>query len=160
MLILLTIFNSNKNIYYFCNIVAFITLLQMKSEEILNKYNLKLTGCRKMLVNTLLESSHALSEHEIKDSIGNIYDRITIYRTLKTLEENNIIHKITFHDSCTKYAVASTQKYASHIHCHCNKCHQISCIDSQITTDISLPSGYKCQNISVVLDGICSTCNQ
>lgn len=62
-----------------------------------------------MLLNVLLDSSHAVSENDIKSKIRNIYDRITIYRTLKTLEECNVIHKISFHNSCTKYPLSSSQ---------------------------------------------------
>ena len=62
-------------------------------EEILQEHDLKNTSCRKYVINRLLDSHTALSEDEIKETFPNLFDRVTLYRTLKTLEEKDIYIK-------------------------------------------------------------------
>ena len=70
----------------------------MNAEQILKYHRLKNTGCRKFIITELLQNDSALSENEIKQALPDLFDRVTFYRSLKTLEEYKIIHRIVLHD--------------------------------------------------------------
>ena len=71
-------------------------------EEILNAHDLRNTGCRKFILSELLKNDAALSENELKGPYPVLFDRVTFYRTLKTLEEKGIIHRIVLNDNSVK----------------------------------------------------------
>lgn len=132
----------------------------MKAEELLNEHHLKSTGIRKLLLNLLIERDFAISEHEIKENLGEIYDRVTIYRTLKTLEECGIIHKISHSDCCTQYSLNRPHKNENHSHFHCCNCHNIICLENQATVSITLPQGFTETDLSIVINGLCPKCSK
>ncbi|MEN9919185.1 MAG: hypothetical protein RL662_1621 [Bacteroidota bacterium] len=132
----------------------------MNAEYILKQHNLKNTGCRKHIINELIKSEAALSESNIKDVLPDLFDRVTFYRSLKTLEENNIIHKVVLHDATVKYALNKdllTQN--EHAHFHCVTCHDVLCIDAAISaTAVDLPNGFLLSSTQVLLEGTCPNC--
>lgn len=88
----------------------------MTVENILRDYHLKSTTCRKFILNELLRSQTALTEHEIKTSFPDLFDRVTFYRTLKTLEDAGVIHKIVLQDNTIRYAVSKKPFHEQDIH--------------------------------------------
>jgi Fur family ferric uptake transcriptional regulator len=79
-----------------------------KYAEILNNHNLKRTSCREGIIEVIMTAKQALSENEIRERLVGIYDRTTFYRSFKTLEEHNIIHKIVLDNQLVKYALDNT----------------------------------------------------
>lgn len=133
----------------------------MNAEELLKNHQLKNTGCRKFILNELLESSTALSENEIKQKLPDLFDRVTFYRSLKVLEECSIIHRVVLHDSSVKYALSSNVLCAvNHAHFHCAKCDSVVCIDSEIVKLASMPKGFSVNSMNVLLEGICPQCHK
>jgi len=131
----------------------------MDAEQILKHHNLKNTGCRKYILNELLSSDKALSEHEIKHALPDLFDRVTFYRSLKTLEEYNIIHHIILHDSTVKYALNKEAfPQGDHAHFHCVKCDIVTCLDMQLPDAPNLPDGFSVNSVEVLLEGICPDC--
>lgn len=130
----------------------------MRIEEILKKHNLKSTGCRKFILNELLNCGAALSENEIKQKLPDLFDRVTFYRSLKILEECTIIHRIVLPDSSVKYALNYT--FSSHAHFHCVECGSVICMDTDIVNLSSLPNGFTLNSMNVLLEGICPKCNK
>lgn len=131
----------------------------MNAEEILKRHKLKNTACRKLIISVLLEQDSALSEHEIKQFLPDIFDRVTFYRSLKTLEENKILHRVVLHDSTVKYALSKEAlSEAGHPHFHCTRCDEVLCLEAQVNTPSSLPQGFSVDSTLVLLEGTCSTC--
>ncbi|MDO5523360.1 MAG: transcriptional repressor [Bacteroidia bacterium] len=133
----------------------------MTVEDILHQHNLKSTGCRKLILSELLESRTALAESEMKVSYPGLFDRVTFYRTLKTLEDAGAIHKIVLQDNTTKYAISRHLGHEQdiHSHFHCGKCDEVFCLQNKIRLDIELPQGFVRHNISMVVEGLCAACN-
>lgn len=131
------------------------------AEKILHKYGLKGTGCRKFIVSRLLESEMALSENDIKGDFPNLFDRVTFYRTLITLEESDIIHKIVLHDNSVKYALNKRHKEVGgmHSHFHCEGCDDVFCLEGKARFEIELPKNFVMQRGLVVIEGLCADCN-
>ncbi len=133
----------------------------MTVEKILRDYNLRSTGCRKLILSELIESQTALAESEMKASFPDLFDRVTFYRTLKTLEDAGAIHKIVLHDNTNKYALSRhlCQQQDVHSHFHCSKCDEVFCLQNKIQINIELPEGFVRPSVSMVVEGLCATCN-
>jgi Fur family ferric uptake transcriptional regulator len=128
----------------------------MKAEDILKHFNLKNTGCRKHILAELICADGALSENEIKMALPDLFDRVTFYRSLKTLCERNIIHKIVLNDISVKYALNKEIYMHNHAHFHCKVCDRVSCVDIGLN-GINLPD-YTVQSVQVMLEGVCPVC--
>jgi len=131
----------------------------MDAEQILKNHHLKNTGCRKFIISELLQTPSALSEHEIKQKLPDLFDRVTFYRSLKILEEKEIIHRIVLHDSTVKYALNQAAIAENeHAHFHCKKCDSVTCLETEIVTTYNLPKGFSIDSIDVLLEGTCPNC--
>jgi Fur family ferric uptake transcriptional regulator len=133
----------------------------MDAEQILKHHNLKNTGCRKFIISELLNSESALSEHEIKQALPDLFDRVTFYRSLKTLEEKDIIHRVILHDSTVKYAInREALPQGDHAHFHCLKCDSVTCLETALPAPSGLPAGFSVDSVDVLLEGTCPECKQ
>lgn len=134
----------------------------MTVEEILHTHGLKNTGCRKYILGELLKSETAMSENELKVSYPDLFDRVTLYRTLKTLEDRSIIHRIVLNDNTVKYALNrhhhEDEKLYSHF--HCERCDEVLCLDGAVHFDAELPKGFVATAIFVVVEGLCGNCGR
>lgn len=132
----------------------------MKGKEILLKHNLKRTSCRQSIIDTIADCGHAISEDEIKQKVEATYDRTTFYRSLKTLIEKNIIHKIVVDNQVVKYALTEGETIGTdHVHFYCNTCETVMCMPDTKIKIPDLPKGYRHQETELVIKGLCNKCN-
>jgi len=132
----------------------------VKAVEILTKHHLKRTGCREGIIDVIMASANALSENEIRDRLSGNYDRTTFYRSFKTLERCNILHKIVVDNHFVKYALNDLHTHGSnHAHFYCNKCQTVQCLDSIELTMPGLPKGFHGEEMNLVIKGTCNLCN-
>ncbi|MDR0422515.1 MAG: transcriptional repressor [Proteiniphilum sp.] len=132
----------------------------MTVEELLQARGLKNTGCRKYILGELLKRESAMSETELKESYPNLFDRVTLYRTLKTLEDRGIIHRIVLCDNSVKYALNRNhhEGSAQHTHFHCGKCDEVLCLKGTAHFDAELPKGFVLESVIVTIEGVCAAC--
>ena len=133
----------------------------MTAEQILREHGIKKTVCRKCILDKLIESGHtALTENEIKDAFSDLFDRVTFYRSLKTLEENKVIHRVVLNNTTVKYALSSHLVLSNvHPHFHCISCDKVICLDSSVMDrNIHLPVGYDVKSAQILFEGICPDC--
>ena len=57
---------------------------------LLKHHDLRLTQVRKEVLSVFLKKEQALSQSDIEENVGQI-DRITLYRTLRSFEDNGLI---------------------------------------------------------------------
>ena len=55
--------------------------------ETLKGHHLRTTTCREDVLSTFINKKNALSHGDLEGALGENYDRVTIYRTLKTFLE-------------------------------------------------------------------------
>lgn len=133
--------------------------------KILQDHHLRITNCRKEVLNTFLEKQSALSHSDLEEVLKKDFDRVTLYRTLKTFLENDLIHKVMDDSGATKYALCSHTPEGEHSHDHdhvhfkCEKCGKTICIEEAILPEILLPKGYVNKETSLLIQGICDKCN-
>ncbi len=90
-------------------------------------------------------------------------DRTTLYRTLKTFEENGIVHQINDGKGSTKYALCQDGcdyevHNDLHLHFHCTRCEETHCLTEHKIPQITLPEGYSVQDMDLVVNGLCDKC--
>jgi Fur family transcriptional regulator, ferric uptake regulator len=71
----------------------------------LHDRNLKRTSCREGIISVIMDADQPLSENQIRERLTGTFDRTTFYRSFKTLQESEIIHKIVVDNQLVKYAL-------------------------------------------------------
>lgn len=131
--------------------------------DILRRKHLSITEGRKKILSLFLASPDALTHGDIEKKAGEKFDRVTVYRTLQTFVEKGIIHTIPTAENTVLYALCKEctedHHHDEHIHFVCSNCGSTICLDDVISPKIDLPEGYIAQNVQVVINGICKSCN-
>ena len=137
-----------------------LLLLNMNASEILKHNGLKKSAQRIAVINILQKHIIPLSEDEIKEEMGEIYDRVTFYRTIQALCNAKIIHRIIVDKTCVEYALNTEEDaHHSHIHFYCTVCHSVTCLKNTPIKQYDLPDGYQQKECQVLIKGICPSCN-
>jgi Fur family transcriptional regulator, ferric uptake regulator len=148
------------------------------AEQLMTDAGLRPTKARTAVLNTLLQSTTALSHPEILTALQGIkeIDRVTIYRVLDWLLENTLIHKISTDDRAWKFQLnapkrnyrvadqASNNSLLSnhgHAHLHCHNCGTVLCIH-ELAAHIpqTIFDTYQVSHIEISLKGLCPACQQ
>lgn len=135
----------------------------MKSEleNKLKKKGIKPTAMRLLIYDILYNYQKAMSLHEIEQQFNNV-DRSTIFRTLKTFQNNCIIHSIDVGTGTVKYALCQEGCTCNHndlhVHFFCNKCGKTHCLKDLPIPQIDLPDGFVFESANFIIKGICHNC--
>ena len=133
-----------------------------KADKILEQKAVRITPMRQLVLNHFLDKNTVLGLSEL-EKIFSKSDRITIYRTLKTFEENGILHSIKGETEEIKYALCDehcspVHHIDQHPHFQCQECKRVTCIDSQTIPKMELPKGYISKEMTMMIKGICPDC--
>ena len=91
------------------------------------------TPAKKIILDLILKSDVALSHSEIQHFTAGVCDRVTIYRILERLINEDLIHKSVNIDGLIKYAAcnhASDNHYHQHVHFSCQICNLVTCLNN------------------------------
>ncbi|WP_296698936.1 transcriptional repressor [Algoriphagus sp.] len=131
--------------------------------SILQSHKLRITDCRLEIIREFLEKQVALAHSDLEDSLDNQFDRVTIYRTLKTFVDKDVIHKVLDDSGGAKYALCSHEEHEEHSHEHvhfkCEICGETTCLESITLPSIKLPAGFQKKEMSLLVQGICEKCH-
>ena len=122
------------------------------------------TPSKTAILELITNSSVALSQIEIQNTLNGLCDRVTIYRVLDRLVNEDAIHKIATPDGTVKYASCNHHQSDNHNHSHqhvhfnCEKCLEVTCLD-HIEPVFKIPENYKVKEMNFTLTGICPNCN-
>ena len=72
---------------------------EKKVTDLLKRQTLSVTESRKRILQLFLEQPGALSHGDIEKRAGEMFDRVTIYRTLQTFVDRGLIHTIPSADN-------------------------------------------------------------
>lgn len=128
--------------------------------KLLSDKNVRVTGFRLQVLNVFQDATAAVDLTMIEQSLGD-FDRITLYRTLKTFQEQGVLHEINV-DGLKKYALCATDcggdhhHHHDHVHFHCKQCGQTFCLE------VDLPKFnldvHSIDEIDIQIKGICKDC--
>lgn len=131
------------------------------SDKKLEIRNIKPTAMRELVLKVLSEQKVAISLADLEQKFEKV-DKVTLYRTLKTFEENKLIHSIDDGTGSVKYALCreTCQCHPEDLHVHflCTKCKQTYCLNDIPVPSVSLPAHFTLENINMVVKGVCSNC--
>lgn len=136
--------------------------MKQKIEEILQDKNIAPTAMRILVLDFLIDQQVAISLTDMELAMGKT-DRVTLYRTIKTFEENGLVHRIEDGSGSTKFALCEADCSIDghqdlHVHFYCTKCKETHCLPKVFVPEVSLPASYIAQERQLVIKGICSNC--
>lgn len=132
-------------------------------DSILLSHKLRVTDCRVEIIRQFLEKQVALAHADLEDTLDNRFDRVTIYRTLKTFLDKDLIHKVLDDSGATKYALCTHEVHQEHNHEHvhfkCETCGETTCLESISLPAIKLPAGFQKREMNLLIQGVCEKCH-
>lgn len=127
--------------------------------ELLRSKGLRKTPQRVMLIDILYRSGTALTEEDVKSEMGEFYDRVTFYRSVQTLIDVGLIHRVTIDNKTTKYALNNRNEASpEHDHFYCLSCGRVTCMSDRTTLKIDLPEGFEAFSHQILIRGLCKEC--
>ncbi|MGB0391762.1 MAG: Fur family transcriptional regulator [Salibacteraceae bacterium] len=131
-------------------------------EEKLKLKKIKPTSMRLLVLKALLESDRALNLNEL-ETLLETSEKSTIFRTLKTFQENHLVHSINDGSGSTKFALCEDDCICSiednHVHFLCTKCEKTYCLKDTPIVQPTLPNGFKANVANYLIEGLCTDCN-
>ena len=132
--------------------------------DLLRKRKLRNTDCRVKILECFQQHNYALTQGLLEQELHAEYDRVTIYRTLKSFVDSGLIHKILDDEGGIKYALCSddcspSSHNHSHVHFKCEVCGQTTCLESIPVPMIALPENFEMDEVNVLISGICGQCS-
>lgn len=148
------------------------------AQQIMTDIGLRPTKARIAVLNTLINSTTALSHTDILHALQGVkeIDRVTVYRVLDWLLENALIHKISSDDRAWKFQLnAPKRNYRAtdnvtksellnnhgHAHLQCQNCGTVLCIH-ELAAHIpqAILDTYQVANVEINLKGLCRDCQK
>jgi Fur family transcriptional regulator, ferric uptake regulator len=132
--------------------------------QILHDFDLRNTSSRYAILSLFLKKSFALSYTDIEKEISDEFDRVTVYRTLKTFLDKGVVHKVLDDSGALKYALcnelcSTSAHHHEHVHFKCIRCEQTSCLDDVNIPQVALPAGYQAKELNLLIQGNCQKCS-
>lgn len=123
---------------------------------IFDRTNMKRPNHRDDIV-SLFKKCHLLTAKEVHELLPNM-DKATVYRNLAKLIDLNIIREVSLKKGIASYELNNID----HQHMICNKCEDIVVLDidkiEQNIDAVAKRSGFKVQNVSLTVKGLCPNC--
>ncbi|MDQ7947536.1 MAG: transcriptional repressor [Pedobacter sp.] len=131
-------------------------------EQQLIAKQIKPTAMRLLVLDFLKEQSAAQSLTDIELKMERT-DRVTIYRTIRTFEENGLVHRIDDGSGITKFALCAADcnvagHHDLHLHFYCSECKETHCLPKTTIPEVKLPTGYQLVETQLIVKGICQAC--
>jgi Fur family transcriptional regulator, ferric uptake regulator len=133
-------------------------------KTLLKNKNLRFTAFRKEVLDVFLNTPNAVSIGDIEERLKQ-FDRITLYRTIKSFTEKGLIHEIVMPGDIKKLALCPDEcsslnhvHTTQHIHFRCKMCENIFCLDLHEFPEINIPK-FKVDSIEIQGTGICNVCS-
>lgn len=132
------------------------------SFQILKDFKLRSTPSRASILEAFLNHNFALSHGDVEKEVPATFDRVTVYRTLKTFLDKGLIHKVLDDEGGIKYALcneacSTAHHHHDHVHFKCTQCGQTNCLQIEIP-GIKLPKGYQAKELNLLIQGVCEKC--
>lgn len=134
------------------------------AKDTLRLHELRHTSCREDILDILHHQDSALSHGDLESGLQERYDRVTIYRTLKTFVDKGIIHKVLDEEGL-RYALCkgvchSHEHHHDHVHFKCQMCGKTTCLDDIHIPSVKLPQGFSSTEMNLLIQGTCPLCSK
>ncbi|MFY0628067.1 MAG: transcriptional repressor [Reichenbachiella sp.] len=123
--------------------------------------NSRKTTSKVAILELLQRSEGALSHKEIMSALDGLCDRVTVYRVLERLIQENYLHQVMDVDGVKRFATCTDcteHHHHNHVHFSCTKCAIVTCLDD-IRPQMKIPNGYVVKESVFTLSGVCPNCS-
>ncbi|PNW26621.1 Fur family transcriptional regulator [Formosa algae] len=132
-------------------------------ETFLESKSIRVTAMRILIYNFLSDKDVAVTLSDIENAFDKA-DRTTLYRTIKTFEDKEIVHQIDDGTGVTKYALCEPNCHCDletdlHLHFHCTECGATICLTDHKIPKIKVPKGFVAEHVNLVVKGTCDKCS-
>jgi Fur family ferric uptake transcriptional regulator len=133
--------------------------MESSATSLLEQFDLRKTSVRIQMLELFFKTPFAVTATRLEENLS-AFDRVTIYRTLQTFLEKEIVHKIPDESGAARFALqqSAPTQVNDHVHFKCTKCGLTRCIYDVPVPVIDLPNGYKAMQVSYVVQGLCPDC--
>lgn len=131
--------------------------------KILASKKVRLTPFRVAVLEIIANCDTAIGLGQIEEELVD-FDRVTLYRTIKTFVDQGVIHEITLPGVEKKLALCDHDcqleeqgHLHQHVHFKCTICEQVYCVELSRFPDIQL-EGFDVSSIELNATGVCQKC--
>lgn len=144
--------------------------------DLLRRGNLRVTGVRLAVLRAMSGSKCAMDAAEIAESLersGEDADRVTVYRTLNSLVDAGIAHRVDPGDRIFRFSLTDHGRCSGdhheheHPHMVCDACGAVECIlDAEVSirpregAEASVCRRFKVTQQDIMLHGTCDRCSR
>lgn len=132
-------------------------------KNLLKVKKIRETSFRLEVLSVLLDAGKPVSIEQLESKLVK-FDRITLYRTIKTFIDKGLIHEILIQGESKKIALCSHEckeeqhtHHLEHMHFFCEECKETYCIEEVEIPIINIPN-HKVQTFEIQAKGVCKNC--
>ena len=132
--------------------------------EILKSADIDPSPNRLLILEVIGENKYPLTAAEIYQTVDRTHpiNRVTVYRVLDLLEENNIIERLSAGGRAAHFGMAPSEHHGRHPHFYCTRCGQMDCLSPESIglelENLKKTFPGKVERIEIRVDGICRNC--
>jgi Fur family transcriptional regulator, ferric uptake regulator len=139
-----------------------------QSGRLLRDAGLRRTPVRVAVLDRVTSARQPLGAPEIIRQLGEEIDSVTVYRTLNTLAEHRLVHRVRGEDGAWRYAAspAAEDDRREHPHAHfvCDSCGTVECLEQlplpeDLVPPKTLGRRYDVSHAELVVHGTCPKCH-
>jgi Fur family ferric uptake transcriptional regulator/Fur family zinc uptake transcriptional regulator len=135
---------------------------QKTARALLKSASLRATPVRLAVLGQLLRIRRPVSHAELwQRKKIRAFNRVTVYRTLLTLQKIGIVHGVQGMDGVWRFCAHSQERDrcpGNHPHFVCQKCRRMICLPGQTMPRVEVPEGTIVAAKQLVVYGICRDC--
>ena len=122
---------------------------------------LRPTEARLSVLRTLFGAGRPMTHGEVQERLDEATDRVTLYRTLATLERAGLVHRVQGTDGAWRFCAHRPDVEGcpgDHPHFLCLDCGLMICLTGQSLPHVDVPQGCSVAGKQLVVYGLCPTC--
>jgi Fur family ferric uptake transcriptional regulator len=127
---------------------------------------LKRTPMRVAVMELLGRATGPLAAPQVLEALPDTADTVTVYRTLNTLTDKKLLHRVRGDDRVWRYALSAHAGRPRHDHAHfvCEECGSVECLRDmplprRLLDQLTPRKQYRVTYSEVVMHGLCPRCN-
>lgn len=136
--------------------------LQARIRELLNDSGLRCTQAREAVLQHLSAQARPLAHSEIARGRGTAgLDRVTLYRTLATLQDVGLVHRVQDHEGAWRFCAhvrLAKGCPGNHPHFQCTRCGLMRCLTEQALPWVAVPQESLVAGKQFLVYGLCPAC--
>jgi Fur family ferric uptake transcriptional regulator len=130
--------------------------------KLLKAASVRATSARIAVLSHLLKKSCPVSHGDLwKKKRIRSFNRVTVYRTLLTLQERGIVHAVQGTDGVWRFCAHDPEQAGcpgNHPHFICTRCRRMYCLLGQRMPFVEVPEGTEVKAKQLVVYGYCPEC--